>query len=98
MQASKDEQAQEAPAQDSELGSDNDRGISSEDDSDLEPSSASFSSSEDVKGMGRAPKIKKKVRGKRGDFAYETPENCVAVLVVGCWTMRIPVFLNDFVG
>jgi RNA polymerase I-specific transcription initiation factor RRN7 len=32
----------------------------------------------------------------KGRFAYESPASTIAVLVVGCWTLRIPVMYRDF--
>jgi RNA polymerase I-specific transcription initiation factor RRN7 len=32
----------------------------------------------------------------KGRFAYESPVSTIAVLVVGCWTLRIPVMYRDF--
>ncbi|KAJ3970560.1 hypothetical protein EV361DRAFT_915329 [Lentinula raphanica] len=34
-------------------------------------------------------------RQRRGHNAYESPVNNLAVLVVACWTLRIPVLYND---
>ena len=31
-----------------------------------------------------------------GKFLYESPASTIAVLVVGCWTLRIPVMYRDF--
>ncbi|KAJ4001064.1 hypothetical protein F5050DRAFT_1561410 [Lentinula boryana] len=36
-------------------------------------------------------------RRKRGHSAYEGPANNLAVLVVACWTLRIPVMYNDII-
>lgn len=35
-------------------------------------------------------------RGSRNRSTYETPVNTVAVLVVACWMLRIPVMYRDF--
>ena len=37
-----------------------------------------------------------KPRKSKGRFVYESPVSTVAVLVVGCWTLRIPVMYRDF--
>jgi len=38
----------------------------------------------------------KKPSKSKGRFAYESPASTIAVLVVGCWTLRIPVMYRDF--
>ena len=42
------------------------------------------------------PTSDKKPRKSKGRYAYESPASTVAVLVVGCWTLRIPVMYRDF--
>ncbi|KAG6911180.1 hypothetical protein DXG01_003047 [Tephrocybe rancida] len=58
--------------------------------SDLEESSESGDDDGPVKHRG-------KIKGqKRGHKIYESPASTIAVIVVGCWTLRIPVLCCDF--
>lgn len=44
-------------------------------------------------------KAKTKTKGKRktrGRHVYESPASTIAVLIVACWTMRIPALCRDF--
>lgn len=52
------------------------------------------SSSDDEE--GDVPNAGLKYKKGRGRFAYESPMSTIAVLVVACWTMRIPVLYCDF--
>jgi len=38
----------------------------------------------------------KKGRRRKGRYMYESPASTVAVLIIACWTMRIPVMCRDF--
>ena len=42
-------------------------------------------------------KTKAKDRRQRGRYAYEMPASTIAVLIVACWMLRIPVMCRDFV-
>lgn len=39
---------------------------------------------------------KKRAGKRRGYIDYESPISTIAVLVVGCWMLRIPVMYKDF--
>jgi RNA polymerase I-specific transcription initiation factor RRN7 len=41
-------------------------------------------------------KTKTKGRRHKGRYAYEMPASTIAVLIVACWTLRIPVMCRDF--
>ena len=41
-------------------------------------------------------KTKVKGKSKKGRYAYEMPASTIAVLIVACWTLRIPVMYRDF--
>jgi RNA polymerase I-specific transcription initiation factor RRN7 len=41
-------------------------------------------------------KAKAKGRKQKGRQLYEMPASMIAVLIVACWTMRIPVMCHDF--
>ncbi|KAG6866442.1 hypothetical protein C0991_003960 [Blastosporella zonata] len=46
---------------------------------------------------GEMPKHKGKIKGRsRGRKIYEGPASTIAVLIVGCWTLRVPVLCRDF--
>lgn len=77
----------------------------SEADSELEAllrENSDFSSSDSEHDEGEAKKVpetvKKWVKDKRrhARLSYETPVNTIAVLVVACWMLRIPVMYRDF--
>ncbi|PPQ94027.1 hypothetical protein CVT25_009875 [Psilocybe cyanescens] len=78
---------------------DDEEGEEEEEDAELEAlmeeNSDLSSSSEDETGQIRqdAGKPKKKAKGR---FGYESPLSTIAVLVVACWMMRIPVMYRDF--
>jgi RNA polymerase I-specific transcription initiation factor RRN7 len=40
---------------------------------------------------------KAKERRRRGVYLYDGPASTVAVLVVACWTMRLPILYMDFI-
>jgi len=64
-----------------------------------ENSDFSSSDSEDnERGTKKVPESVKRVKDKRrhARLSYETPVNTVAVLVVACWMLRIPVMYRDF--
>ncbi|KAG6821628.1 hypothetical protein H0H93_000137 [Arthromyces matolae] len=62
------------------------------DDSDLDDSS------EDQEDEKKSTKLERKIkRQRRGHQVYETPASTIAILVVGCWTLRLPVFYRDFI-
>ncbi|KAG5724960.1 hypothetical protein E4T56_gene12493 [Termitomyces sp. T112] len=58
--------------------------------SDLEDSSDDEDGEKPPKPAGRMP------GRRRGYQVYESPESTIAVLIVGCWTLRIPVLCRDF--
>ena len=55
-----------------------------------------ISDSSEEEGNNSIPTSDKKPRNSKGRYAYESPASTVAVLVVGCWTLRIPVMYRDF--
>ena len=64
-----------------------------------ENSDFSSSDSEDDEGEAKKmPESMKWVKDKRrhARLSYETPVNTIAVLVVACWMLRIPVMYQDF--
>ncbi|KAG5342538.1 hypothetical protein C0989_000666 [Termitomyces sp. Mn162] len=58
--------------------------------SDLEDSSDDEDGEKPPKPAGRMP------GRRRGYQVYESPESTIAVLIVGCWTLRIPILCRDF--
>ncbi|KAH9482730.1 hypothetical protein JR316_0004830 [Psilocybe cubensis] len=102
--ASEDEQANDDDANEKEEHSDTDEDEEEEEDAELEllmqENSDLSSSSEDELGESKIsgpesgqPKME---GGRKGRFRYESPLSTIAVLVVTCWMMRIPVMYRDF--
>lgn len=76
-----------------------------EDDSELEvlmrensdySSSSENESSQNGESDGSTKKKGQLKRRSRNRSSYETPVNTIAVLVVVCWMMRVPVMYRDF--
>lgn len=55
-----------------------------------------ISDSSEEEGENLIPSNKKKGGKSKGRIAWESPASTIAVLVVGCWTLRIPVMYRDF--
>ena len=77
-----------------------DEKLEDEEDSELEAlmrENSEISSSSDDEG-GDVPHAGPSMRYRKdkGRLAYESPMSTIAVLVVACWTMRIPVLYSDF--
>ncbi|KDR83659.1 hypothetical protein GALMADRAFT_56567 [Galerina marginata CBS 339.88] len=71
----------------------------SDSDSELEAlmrENSDISSSSDDDEDGVKPGAGGTKRKAKGRLLYESPMSTIAVLVVGCWTMRIPVLYRDF--
>jgi RNA polymerase I-specific transcription initiation factor RRN7 len=66
--------------------------------SDMSSSSESENETEgEPKGQDQGEgKTETKGRRQRGRYAYEMPASTIAVLIVACWTLRIPVMCRDF--
>lgn len=56
-----------------------------------------LSSSDDDKEKGHAPQKQAVQSNYRFVDAYDRPVNSIVVLVVACWTMRLPVMYKDFI-
>ncbi|KAF9008975.1 hypothetical protein BDQ17DRAFT_1406924 [Cyathus striatus] len=56
------------------------------------------SSSDDGEGNMEGPSTRTAVtkKGGKGQHRYESPASTIAVLVVACWTLRLPVLYRDF--
>ena len=55
-----------------------------------------ISDSSDEEDNNLVPAADKKPSKSKTRSAYESPVGTIAVLVVGCWTLRIPVMYRDF--
>ena len=71
-----------------------------EEDSELEAlmreNSDLSSSSDEDEAQGKS--LPKKKGKRKGRSVEESPVSTIAVLVLGCWTLRIPVMYRDFAG
>lgn len=56
-----------------------------------------LSSSDDDKEKGHALQKQAVQPSYRFVDIYDRPVNCIVVLVVACWTMRLPVMYKDFI-
>lgn len=56
---------------------------------------SSSSDEEDQDDAERVPEVTKK-RKRHGRHRFEGPASAIAVLMVACWTLRIPVLYRDF--
>jgi RNA polymerase I-specific transcription initiation factor RRN7 len=56
-----------------------------------------LSSSDDDKEKGHTPQKQAVQSNYRFVDAYDRPVNSIVVLVVACWTMRLPVMYKDFI-
>jgi RNA polymerase I-specific transcription initiation factor RRN7 len=63
----------------------------------LQMNSDISSSSESEVELTRQEEVKPKRMRLKGRYGYEMPASTIAVLIVGCWTLRIPVICRDFI-
>jgi RNA polymerase I-specific transcription initiation factor RRN7 len=56
-----------------------------------------LSSSDEDKEKGHASQKQGVKSSYRFVGTYDRPVNCISVLVVACWTMRLPVMYKDFI-
>ncbi|KAI0938084.1 hypothetical protein AcV7_003374 [Taiwanofungus camphoratus] len=61
-----------------------------------ENSETSSSYDEDDNDLGE-PSVKKEVKRKKIYRQYDAPASNVAVLMVACWTLRLPIIYMDFI-
>ncbi|GBE79719.1 hypothetical protein SCP_0209200 [Sparassis crispa] len=92
-----EEEAKDSSDESSSSESDED-----EDDAELaalmrENSSSSSSSDEDIEKQPKKNVSKKGVQGIRSSRRYDSPASNISVLVLACWTLRLPVIYMDFV-
>ncbi|KAF8076486.1 hypothetical protein FPV67DRAFT_1558944 [Lyophyllum atratum] len=70
--------------------------------SDIEESSSGEDESvvedKDKPPEGKRKSTKKGTGRRHGRHIYESPASTIAVLIVACWTMRIPILCRDFIG